>query len=346
MVGATSPGAWRLAPPPEGSLYHGVYPGGKTGAEDDITARDVSSYEEAVGKKAAWVYFSNNWYESREFPLRTASWIRARGSIPFIRLMLTSAPGRPTPEPTFTLDRIIKGDFDPDLCAWAESARGFGTPLIAEYGTEVNGEWFPWNGKHNGGGVTADYGDLAEPDGPERFRDAYRHVIEVMKNAGASNIIWVFHANWDDQPREPWNRLEEYYPGGQWIDWIGVSAYGAQTPMDDYSDPFRGCVHSAYPRLASLSRHKPIFVLEFGVTSGNPSVDQAQWGAAALRDLMSHRWPRVAGFSWWNEQWQNDDEPSHDTDMRVQDNPQLAAAFKALVGSRGEVLGRPVLVGI
>ncbi|MBU4195047.1 MAG: hypothetical protein KKF66_08640, partial [Actinobacteria bacterium] len=145
---------------------------------------------------------------------------------------------------------------------------------------------------------------------------------------------------------ESWNRLENYYPGNQWIDWIGVSAYGPQTPMDNYSDSFRSIMDSAYPRLTSLSPFKPIFVFEFGVTSGNPHVDQAQWAQSALRDLTALRWPRVAGFSWWNEKWENDDDPAHDTDMRLQDNPELADAFDTLVGAKETVLGRPILIGV
>ena len=344
VMGATSVSPWRLKLPPAGSIYHGVYPGGHID-EDDITPADVRSYEKSAGKHAAWVYFSNSWYRTRSFPVETATWIRERGSVPFIRLILMSGPERPKPEPEFTLDRIIRGEFDSDFKAWARSARDFATPLIVEYGTEVNGEWFPWNGKWNGGGATTGYGDPNEPDGPERFRDAYRHIIELMRSAGAGNITWVFHANGDDQPGESWNSLENYYPGNQWIDWIGVSAYGPQTPLDEYSDTFRSMMDSAYPRLASLSSSKPIFVLEFGVTSGNPYVDQAEWAGSALRDLTSLRWPRVAGFSWWNEKWPNDDDPAHNTDMRVQDNPDLSDAFKRLVGAKDTVLGRPIILG-
>lgn len=329
-----------IALPPEGSVYHGVYPGGKID-EDDMTPSDIETYEQAAGKPAAWVYFSNNWYNARDFPLKTATWIRARGSIPFIRLMLMSDISRPKPEPTFTLERIIEGDFDTDLEAWADSARDFGSPLVVEYGTEVNGEWFPWNGKWNGGGESDRYGDPEEPDGPERFRDAFRHIVELMRESGADNITWVFHANWDDRPAEDWNALEQYYPGDEWVDWIGVSAYGAQTPLDDESPTFGDMMDSAYPRLADLSADRPIFVLEFGVTSGNEIVDQAQWADEALADITAGRWPRVAGFSWWNEKWQNDDDPEHDTDMRIQDNPDLSTVFKEQVSLRDNVLGRP-----
>ena len=64
-----------LLPPPPGKLYCGVYPGGVDGEEDDITLQDVIRYETSGGQRVTWVYFSNNWYESRAFPTGTAHWI-------------------------------------------------------------------------------------------------------------------------------------------------------------------------------------------------------------------------------------------------------------------------------
>ena len=65
LVGAASAA---VPSPPAGKLYHGVYPGGITGEEDNITPADLSSYQATVHKTAAWVYFSDNWYRSRSFP--------------------------------------------------------------------------------------------------------------------------------------------------------------------------------------------------------------------------------------------------------------------------------------
>jgi hypothetical protein len=143
-----------------------------------------------------------------------------------------------------------------------------------------------------------------------------------------------------DEPGRPWNRFENYYPGGGYVDWVAVSAYGAQEPTEKWCGSFRDSLDAAYPRLAAMAPSKPLIVAELGVTSRNPLCDQAEWAAAALGDLTSLRWPAVIGFSWWIVLWQNDNKPAHDTDMRVQDNPDLAAVFQALVGTDASVLGR------
>lgn len=332
--------------PPAGHLYHGVFPGSSKPIESDlkITLEDLRSYEEAAGKRSTWVYFSNEWYEGREFPIEMATWIRNAGSIPYIRLMLRSSHEQDMAEPVFTLDAITDGKFDVDLRNWCAAARDFGTPLLAEYGTEVNGEWFSWNGVWNGASETTGYGDPNQPDGPERFRDAYRHIIRLCRDEGAENITWVFHINASDWPQEEWNAFENYYPGDDYIDWIGISNYGAQTPQDEHCDEFRADIDLVYPRLDALTADKPIFIAEFGVTRDNPYCDQAEWARAALTDITSFRWPRIIAFSWWNEWWQNDDDPAHDTHMRLQDNSKLAAVFQELAGDNPVVLGEKVQV--
>lgn len=84
ICGTAAAAPMKVGPPPAGTLYHSVYPGGVTGEEDDITPADVDAYEAQVGKSVAWVYFSNNWYRSRAFPTATATWIRDRGAAPYI----------------------------------------------------------------------------------------------------------------------------------------------------------------------------------------------------------------------------------------------------------------------
>ena len=146
----------RVVTPPPGKLYHGFYLGGvgtdgHDPTEHDVTSEDVARYEKAVGKRSAWIYFSNNWFESRKFPGAMCSWIRDLKKIPYVRLMLRSDVDQKHAEKAFSLQKIIGGDFDVDLGAWARDAKSFGSPILIEWGTEPNGNWFSWNGKWNGG---------------------------------------------------------------------------------------------------------------------------------------------------------------------------------------------------
>jgi hypothetical protein len=320
--------ASKLAEPPAGHFYHGVYPGSADGMGSDSSPAEVRIYERVIGKRPTWVYVCHNWYEGAAFPARQAEWIRASGSIPYIRLMLLSGPEIPRPDPVYSLANINRGRFDGELRQWMRGARRFSTPVLAEYGVEANGQWFPWNGLWNREGGSYQ-------DAVGRFREAYRRIVRIAREEGADNVRWVFHVDPWDEPVADWNRLENYYPGDEWIDWVGVSVYGRQVPSDPYYPTFRWQMDWVYGRLTKLTS-KPVIVCEFGTIAGPR---QAKWARAALSDLTSGRWPRVIGFAWWNAAFKNDPvRPGARSDMRVQDSPALASILRTYVGRNSHVL--------
>ena len=314
----------RVLPPPSGKLYHGFYWGGvgtdtHDPTEHDVTPQDVTRYEEAIGTKTAWVYFSNNWFESRKFPREMCSWIRDLGKIPYVRLMLRSDVDQHHSEKRFSVDKIIAGEFDLDLRAWASEAKSFGSPILIEWGTEPNGNWFSWNGKWNGGPT----------EGPKRYVAAYRHIVDLMRAERADNLTWVWHVNWYDEPERKWNAFENYFPGTDYCDWVALSAYGPTTPLTrDATESFAFKMREAYPRLTKLVPGKPVIIAEFGCDLHNRHVDVVKWTRSALEDLFSNRWPSIVGFCWWNEGWQNDNRKKHDTDMIILHSAELTKVFR------------------
>ena len=324
LLGIASLDGASVEPPPSGRLYHGFYWDGvgtdtHDPTEHDVTAADVARYEQAVGKKTVWVYFSDNWFESRKFPGEMCQWIRDAGKIPYIRLMLRSDVDQKHAEQKFSLQKINAGDFDADLRAWAAAARNFGSPILIEWGTEPNGDWFSWNGKWNGG----------KKNGPKNYVAAYRHIVDLMRAEGAENLTWVWHVNWDDQPEKKWNALENYFPGENYCDWVALSAYGPLTPQtSDGLESLRFKIDAVYSRLTNIAPGKPMIVAEFGCDLRNPHIKATHWAKAALDDLFSNSWPAIIGFCWWNEGWQNDDHKKHDTDMIVLHDAGLTQVFR------------------
>ncbi len=251
---------------PVSGIYHAAFPD-FGGTEDVVTSDRILNFENLVNKKLVWAYFSNNWYNHIQFPATAVKTIHLAGKIPFIRMMPRTNFDEGGPDPNYTMQKIIDGIFDTALTQWAIDAAKTNIPLLVEFGTEVNGNWFPWNGQYNGAGETTGYGDLNLPDGPERFRDAYRHIIDICNNNGANNITWFFHVDAYGVPNADWNKIENYYPGDDYIDWLGVSVYGPQESKDDYQD-FVEIMSDIYPSLTNLS-DKPIAILEFAVTEMN-----------------------------------------------------------------------------
>ena len=244
-------------------IYHAAFPD-FGGTEDIVNTQTITDFETLTGKEITWAYFSNNWYQAIEFPAVAVNTIIDAGKTPFIRMMPRANFDEGGPDPIYTMQKIIDGDFDEQLTQWAIDAQNIETPLLVEFGTEVNGNWFPWNGQFNGAGQTTTYGDPTLADGPERFRDAYRHIIELFQANAVDNITWFFHIDAYSEPETNWNKISNYYPGDEYIDWLGLSVYGPQEPGESYQE-FSEILGDIYPSLLALSDH-PIAILEFAVT--------------------------------------------------------------------------------
>ena len=252
--------------PAQNGIYHSAFPD-FGGTEDVVSEEKIQEFENLAEKQIVWAYFSNNWYNNIRFPSEEVNIIHQAGKIPFIRIMPRTNFDEGGPDSNYTMQKIIDGEFDSLLVQWAENAANTPFPLLVEFGTEVNGNWFPWNGQYNGADEKTLYGDTNLYDGAERFRDAYRHIVDICNNAGAGNITWFFHVDAYDEPETDWNKLENYYPGDNYVDWIGVSIYGPQQKGDEYQE-FSEILNDVYFRLENIS-NKPIAVLEFAVTEMN-----------------------------------------------------------------------------
>ncbi len=332
-------GELQISRPPPGKLYQGLYfdepAPGRDPTEHDVTAENVARFEQTLGTKTAWVFFSHNWSESRKFPAATCDWIRRLGKIPYVRLMLRSDLEQNHAEKTFSLANILAGKFDDDLKAWAREAKVFGEPILIEWGTEPNGKWFSWNGKWNGGAT----------EGPRRYIEAWRHIVGLMRGEDAENLQWIWHVNWFDEPEAKWNRFENYYPGADYCDWVALSIYGPLTPRaNDGTESFRFKMQAAYPRLTKIAPGKPIVIAEFGCDVHHRKVNASEWAKDALDDLFSGRWPAVIGFCWWNESWENDDTSEHDTDMNILHDPGLTKTFREQLTKHAEAVQEPAIV--
>ena len=314
-----------LGVPEAGRLYHGVIPAGDA---HDVSPGALDDYVSAVGRSVAWVYFDDEWHDSRAFPAATVAWVKARGAVPFVRLMLRSQKVPLVTDPVFTLDRIIAGDFDADLAAWARDAASQG-PMVVEYGTEVNGDWNPWSAPYNGG----------LDKGPALFQQAYRHIVSVMKPI-APNITWALHYNSQSFPEDPRNVPASYYPGDDVVDWVGLSAYASERSTDHRCPSFRSLLDGMLPLLPA---GKPQFIFEFGDTNNNPGCPAAPWVKAAFDDLLGGRWPGLRGFSWWQQKFVDDPSAGGSTDYLVQDDPGVLKAFRDALASP-QIVDAPIVV--
>ncbi len=327
LVASNASANVKLLPPKNNEIYFGSFPD-FGGSENIVTENRISEFENLSEKNIVWAYFSQNWMDGIVFPEESVNIIHNHGAVPFIRLMPRS--NYDTNEPVYTLENIINENFDSDLRKWAQDAKATKIPILIDFAVEMTGDWFSWSGVYHGGGTKDGYGDPNYFDGPEKYRDAYRHIIDIFNQEGAKNITWFFHADITREPNEEWNSAKYYYPGDDYIDWIGVSIYGAQTPKasEDW-EMFDDVLSSNYNLITEITSNKPIALLEFGVTDDHPNGDKALWLQNAFDTILSNPYIEFKAISYWHENWENDS-PDPDSKLRIDSSQSSLLKFKNL----------------
>ncbi len=316
----------KLLPPPSNKIYFGAFPD-FGGSEDRVSTKRVHDFEKLVDHNLTWAMFSQNWFEGITYPKAHIHAIHEAGAIPYVRLMPRSDESQGHAEPRFSLQRIIDGDFDANLTRWAQDAKADGIPILVDFAVEMNGDWFPWSGVFNGGAKTDGYGDATYPDGPERYRDAYRHIIDLFRAEGVRHITWMFHPNLASEPSKTWNAPAKYYPGDDYIDWVGFSLYGAQTPDEEWEGlGFGEQLRDGCRAFKAISDTKPRAVLEFGVMDHHKDGNKTAWLDDAFSTILHNDCTTFQAISPWHEKWQNDDESW--SDLRLDSSPEVTATVR------------------
>lgn len=260
----------------------------------------VQELETAVERRLDIVHFYETWERSYDH-----DWVFDHATSDGRAVMLSLEPWSPggSPEqPKWALSTFLRGDHDARIRDWARGLRDRGHVVYLRPMHEMNGDWYPWSGVRNGN-TAADY--VA----------AWRHIHKLFQETGATNVRWVWAPNVLDVPQS--NDLERYYPGGQYVDVLGLDGYNWGTSQPGYGGwlSFEQIYAEAYARVTALGP-QPVWLTE--VASDETGGDKAQW----VRDMfaaLKTRYPRVAAVVWFNER--------KERDWRVTSSPASTAAF-------------------
>ena len=122
-------------------------------------------------------------------------------------------PGR-----AVNLEAIAKGQWDAYLKTWATQIGQLELPVLIAFAPEFNSQDFPWGIPNNG-------------QNGQLYVAAYRHVVETFRAQGVSNAIFVWTILPTSSPKASWNEPLAYYPGDEYVDWIGLGAVNQQSDM-------------------------------------------------------------------------------------------------------------------
>lgn len=224
------------------------------------------------------------------------------------------------------LDAIIAGNADARIAAVAQGLKSVGGTVMVEPGWEMNGNWsYAWQGVLNGSNAAA----------PAKYAAAWRHVVDIFRAQGATNVRWVFNPNVGNPVTHTatgagnWNFYANYYPGDAYVDYVGAHGFNAPAvwggSWQDFATMTDGAVADhMLSDLAARYPAKPIIIGEFATAEGTAG-QKAQWIADAYRLMRAN--PHVIGAIWFNMQ--------KEADWRVDSSPASLQAFQAAMATPG-----------
>jgi len=171
---------------------------------------------------------------------------------------------------------VTGGGSDSLIAAAARRLAAVEKPLLLRWAWEMNGDWFDWGGS------------------PSGYVRAYRRIHRIFRANGADNVAFVWSPNWNSSPDSSANAMERYYPGDDYVDWVGVSGYNFFN--ESPSTLFKHVV-SAY------GKRKPVILTE------TAAIDHGAGSKAAwIKALSSYvrRTPAIAGVVWFDTDVQED----------------------------------------
>lgn len=176
--------------------------------------------------------------------------IRSIGATPIISLEPWYFPAK---KPV-SLRSIASGKQDKALRSFAKSLAESGGIIMIRFAHEMNGDWYPWAGFHNG-------------KDPVPYIDAWRKAHDVInKEVGnKATLVWIWSVNNRSVPSEPWNRPHHYYPGDGYVDIIGVDGYNWTSK---HPKSFDRIFHKSLRELKELYPNK-IFAITETASSGS-----------------------------------------------------------------------------
>jgi hypothetical protein len=198
-------------------------------------------------------------------------------------------------------DTINDGSADARIGRAARAFKRYGEPILLRWGWEMNGDWYLWGGARNDNDTAG-------------FRSAWRRMHRIFREHGADNVSWVWSPNWNSSPDKAWNAYPRYYPGDEYVDWVGVSGYNLdrQSP-----DQLFGGIYADY------GHRKPLMISEVGAVDRGGST-KADWIEQFAQWVTRH--PAVAAVVWFD----TDTHPDVMEKWRIDSDPAALAAYRAM----------------
>ena len=236
--------------------------------------KELNQQLDQLGGNPKYVLFFRDLEPRRGFPLKTVQICDRKNMTPVISFE-PSPWGAPKTHDG--LSAISSGRYDQYFQRWGHDAARWGKTVIFRFGFEMNGNWFSWGQQ------------------PKRFKSAWRRIHRLFKQAGASNVKWMFSPNVAPLNADGRQNPLIYYPGDHVVDYVGVDGYNFGDHYDGWHR-WQSFEKIFEPTLAKLSQlNKPLFISEIGCADDSR---KPFWIKDFLDRVSKDR--RIAAFIYYN----------------------------------------------
>ena len=122
--------------------------------------------------------------------------------------------------------------------------------------------------------------------------------------------------------------MVNYYPGTNYVDWLGLSVYGKMLKRDGWPS-FDNVIEEPYKEICQMDPQKPIILAEWGVGEFPPD-DKAAFITEAFSHLPT-KYQRIRAAVYWHERWENKD--GSYSNLRVNSSPEALKAYQTGVAA-------------
>ncbi len=179
-------------------------------------------------------------------------------------------------QPKFSYKSILNGKWDNYIKDFVKQLKDYKGKVILIPFSELNGNWTPWSGTTNG-------------NTPKKAIEGFRYVSSFFKNIPNVKIGWAINAA--SVPDTSENQIENYYPGDNYVDIVGVDGFNDGPPWFSFAEIFD-------KPLNKLSKYnKPIFIFSFASAEGP---NKASWMRDGFFTQMP-KYPKLKAWIWFNQ---------------------------------------------
>ena len=303
--------------------WEGCVVGMFTAAENGIFPADgkkaIIGFETLIKHKVGTVMWFPTWDDP--FPITACKKAYEMGIIPHITWELFWPSKNPNNAESvdasgyYAMDEILNGKYDTYINEFALSVKEYGEVVFIRFMHEFNGNWYVWSGYKNGG----------PNGGPEKVIAVWKYIVDRFKTLQATNAKWLWtpHGPSNDLTTEEWNEVKNYWPGTEYVDWIGLDGYNFY-PEDPWGNkrPYRdfdNCFQELYNKCKQLG-NQPIIIAEFGCGEFEyEDKTKADWITDAFSKIKTD-YPRIKIFTWFHI--------NKELDWRVNSSPEVLKAFQ------------------